>query len=180
MISGLHYQLAAQLGERLRNAGWRVCCAESCTGGMLAQAITAVPGSSLWFEMSWVCYADRAKLELLEVPEDRLRQWGAVSEAVVLAMAEGAMRQADADLALAVSGIAGPDGAVQHKPVGTVWLGWAACGLRSRARRFQFRGDRGAVRQAATEEALRGALRMLDERDRQQAAWSDDRQLQQA
>ncbi|MFA5495916.1 MAG: CinA family protein, partial [Porticoccaceae bacterium] len=150
---------AAELGALLAARDWRVTCAESCTGGGVAAAITAVPGSSRWFEAGFVSYANSAKERLLDVRPATLAAWGAVSEAVVEEMARGALRAAGADLAVAVSGIAGPDGGSPDKPVGTVWFAWAtASAMETACHRFP--GDRDAVRQQAVAEALRGLIRL--------------------
>jgi PncC family amidohydrolase len=149
--------LAAALGAR----GLRLATAESCTGGLIAAACTALPGSSTWFERGFVTYSNAAKTELLGVPAALIGAHGAVSEAVARAMAAGALARSDADLALAVTGIAGPDGAVPGKPVGTVWLAWARRGGAVGARRLQLAGDRAAVRAGSVAAALAQALAML-------------------
>lgn len=150
-------QLAAQLGRQMLQQGWRLTCAESCTGGGVAQAVTSIAGSSGWFEFGFVTYANRAKHELLGVPAALLRSDGAVSEAVVQAMARGACRVAGAELAIALSGIAGPDGGTENKPVGTVWFAWLA-GEHLVTRCCRFSGDRQAIRQQAVLMALQGAI----------------------
>nr|WP_198411380.1 nicotinamide-nucleotide amidohydrolase family protein [Marinimicrobium alkaliphilum] len=147
--------LAAELGAELKALQWQVTAAESCTGGGIAAAITAVAGSSAWFEVGFVTYANRTKTSLLGVPEATLEAHGAVSEPVVLAMVEGALAASGADLAVAVSGIAGPDGGSREKPVGTVWLAWGRADGWRRARCFYFDGDRASVRRQAVVVALR-------------------------
>ena len=143
------------LGDALRARGWRCCTAESCTGGLIAAACTAVAGSSDWFERGYVTYSNTAKHEDLGVEAALIAAHGAVSEPVALAMAEGALRHAGADLAVAVTGIAGPGGAVPGKPVGTVWLALAARdGRASQAWRLQLDGDRSAVREQTVARAL--------------------------
>jgi nicotinamide-nucleotide amidase len=137
--------IVARLGERLRRRGWRVGTAESCTGGLLAAACTSVAGSSDWFERGFVCYSNAAKTELLGVPAELIARCGAVSDAVVRALAEGTLRAAPVQLAAAVTGIAGPGGGSADKPVGLVWIAWgSAAALRSE--RLQLAGDRAAVR----------------------------------
>jgi nicotinamide-nucleotide amidase len=137
--------------------GWRAATAESCTGGWIAKALTDVPGSSLWFTTGYVTYANDAKVRDLGVPEELLAAHGAVSEPVVAAMAAMAKDRACADVTVAVSGIAGPDGGSAEKPVGTVWFAWAfPDGLKSEARRFT--GDREAVRRFAVAHALEGLV----------------------
>lgn len=146
-------KLAANVGAALRARGWRAATAESCTGGWIAKALTDIPGSSLWFTTGYVTYANEAKIRELGVPAGLLEAHGAVSEPVVAAMAAAAKDRASADVAVAVSGIAGPDGGSAEKPVGTVWFAWAfPDGLESEARRFP--GDREAVRRFAVAHAL--------------------------
>ena len=151
--------LALRLGEWLRRRGWTLASAESCTGGLVAAACTAVAGSSDWFERGFVTYSNDAKVDLLGVPAALIADHGAVSEAVACAMAEGALARSRARLAVAVTGIAGPGGAVPGKPVGTVWLAIAAAGEAPRAERLQLGGDRRAVRTATVRIALQ---RLLD------------------
>ena len=145
------------LADALRARGWRIASAESCTGGLIAAACTSVAGSSDWFERGFVTYSNEAKTDLLGVESALVQRHGAVSEEVARAMAEGALRHAPVQLAVAVTGIAGPGGAVPGKPVGTVWLAWGtAAGLH--AERLQLDGDRGAVRAATVAAALRRLL----------------------
>ncbi len=151
--------LAHQLGMELLQRHWRVGTAESCTGGMVAAAITDIAGSSGWFDEGLVTYANASKERLLQVPADLLRQHGAVSQPVVEAMVAGVLARG-ADLALATSGVAGPDGGTADKPVGTVWFAWGSeGGIHSGVQYFD--GDRQAVRQQATIYALQGALAYL-------------------
>ncbi len=137
---------AGRLGEALRRRGWRLASAESCTGGLIAAACTELAGSSDWFERGWVTYSNEAKAEALGVAASLIEAHGAVSEPVACAMAAGALGRSQADLAVAVTGIAGPGGAVPGKPVGTVWLAIAATGEAPHAERLQLSGDRAAVR----------------------------------
>ena len=148
-----------RLAARLRSNGLTVATAESCTGGWLAKCLTDLPGSSKWFVAGWVCYSNEAKHRDLGVRAATLRQHGAVSEPVVVALARGALRRSGADYAVAISGIAGPGGAVPGKPVGTVWFAFA----RRRGRGIavdsvvqRFRGGRDEVRRKAVIRALRG------------------------
>jgi nicotinamide-nucleotide amidase len=136
--------------------------AESCTGGWIAKTLTDVAGSSAWFERGFVTYHNRAKVEMLGVSTDTLARYGAVSEAVVREMAQGALAHSGAELAVSVSGVAGPGGGTAAKPVGTVWLAWARAGAATRATDFVFEGDREAVRRQAVEAALVGLLEGLD------------------
>jgi len=152
--------LAARLGAVLAARGWRLATAESCTGGWIAKALTDVSGSSGWFESGLVTYSNRAKTALAGVPEALLVEHGAVSEPVVRAMAEGARAAAGCDMALAVSGIAGPDGGSETKPVGLVWLAWALPESTVSEHRI-FAGDREAVRRATVARALARALELV-------------------
>ena len=149
--------LATRLGEALLARNWTACTAESCTGGWIAKVITDVPGSSGWFGAGFVTYANEAKMGLLDVPAEVLQAHGAVSEPVVIAMAEAARSRTGADLAVAVSGVAGPDGGTDEKPVGTVWFAWAGPD-RTRAERIRLPGDRERIRRLAVERALEGLL----------------------
>jgi nicotinamide-nucleotide amidase len=133
------------LADALRARGWRMATAESCTGGLIAAACTQIAGSSDWFERGFVTYSNQAKSDLLGVPTSLIARHGAVSEEVARAMAAGAMAHAPVTLAVAVTGIAGPGGAVPGKPVGTVWLSWATR-TGTDAERLQLAGDRDAVR----------------------------------
>jgi nicotinamide-nucleotide amidase len=154
-------RLASQVGRRLLAGKRCVATAESCTGGWIAKALTDIAGSSRWFVEGFVTYSDDAKRRRLGVARSALDAHGAVSEAVVRAMAVGALQRTGAALAVAVTGIAGPGGAVPGKPAGTVWLGWAARrGHRVTvvARRRQFAGDRDAVRRQSVVAALKGLL----------------------
>jgi nicotinamide-nucleotide amidase len=150
--------LSAQLGDKLLQRGLKLATAESCTGGWVAQAITATPGSSQWFERGFVTYSNAAKMELLGVHPDTLEHHGAVSEQTVREMAEGALRHSHAQLAVAVSGIAGPGGGSLDKPVGTVCLAWARSGGDTHVQSLQFMGNREAVRRQAVAAILKGLL----------------------
>jgi nicotinamide-nucleotide amidase len=148
-IAALAVRSAAAIAAR----GWRVATAESCTGGWIAKALTDVPGSSKWFEGGVVSYSNALKTALLGVPAALLNEHGAVSEAAVRAMVEGARTRLGVQVAVAVSGVAGPDGGTADKPVGTVWLAWAAeRGTSAELHRFD--GDRDAVRRASVARAL--------------------------
>lgn len=157
------YAIAATLGRALARAGWKAVSAESCTGGLIARALTETPGSSAWFERGFVTYADAAKRELLAVDSEALAAHGAVSEVVAGAMARGALAHSQSQLALAVTGIAGPDGGSPDKPVGTVCFGWARCDGATRTGTERFAGDRTQVRLLAAHHALALALRWLAE-----------------
>jgi nicotinamide-nucleotide amidase len=153
-------RLAAELGRQLQARGAQVSTAESCTGGGIAEAITRIPGSSTWFEAGYVTYSNTQKTKQLAVPEQLFGQVGAVSREVVEAMVRGAQAQSGACYAVAVSGVAGPDGGSAEKPVGTVWLAWGdGEQLFSQCRLFA--GDRGEVRRQTVEAALAGLLRLV-------------------
>lgn len=158
--------LASMVGGRLQSAGMMMVTAESCTGGLVAGAITEIACSSAWFERGYVTYSNEAKQELLGVKAETLATHGAVSEPVAREMAEGALTRSRAQVAVAVTGIAGPDGGTPEKPVGTVCFGWArrsaqgaaAILTETRTETCRFTGDRAAVRRQAIEHALRGVV----------------------
>lgn len=156
MTTALVTQLAAALLAR----GAQMATAESCTGGLIAGACTDIAGSSDWFERGFVSYSNQAKSEMLGVDAALIDAHGAVSEAVALAMARGAVAHSRAQCSLAVTGVAGPGGGSPAKPVGTVWFGWCVDG-HTDAECLRFDGDRAAVRQQTVEHALRGLLRRL-------------------
>lgn len=152
--------LCAELAGSLMARGWTMATAESCTGGLIAAACTDLSGSSNWFERGFVTYSNQAKTDLLGVDADLLAREGAVSEAVARAMAGGALQRAPVQVALSVTGVAGPLGGSAAKPVGTVWFGWNVNGaITSQRRRFD--GDRAAVRAATVHHALAQLLRLL-------------------
>ena len=153
--------LAADLGRRLAARHAFAATAESCTGGLVAGAITAIAGSSGWFDRGFVTYSNEAKMELLGVDADTLARNGAVSEATAKAMAEGAIRASRADLAVAVTGIAGPAGGTAAKPVGMVCFAWAMRGGLTTAATHRFNGDREAVRRISVLVSLQGLIDRL-------------------
>ena len=153
-------KLAADLGVALKQHSWTLALAESCTGGMAAQYITAIPGSSAWFERGYVTYSNRSKTEMLGVSEQTLLHYGAVSEQTVLEMAHGARTQSQAQVAAAISGIAGPDGGSADKPVGTVCFAWAAHDGRILSATRHFAGDRELIRKQAVETVILGLLQL--------------------
>jgi nicotinamide-nucleotide amidase len=152
------FALAREVGLALSRAGLMLVTAESCTGGWVAECITDVPGSSGWFDRGFVTYSNAAKCELLGMDPHIIEVHGAVSAAAVRAMAAGALRHSRAQVAVAVSGIAGPAGGTPGKPVGSVWLAWQRLGKDCLVRLEQFGGDRRAVRRQAVAAALRGVL----------------------
>lgn len=151
-IENVHETLL-QLSVQLQARGWMLATAESCTGGMIAAACTDLPGSSQWLERGFVTYSNAAKTELLGVPALLIEQHGAVSEQVVRAMAQGAIQHSQAQASVAVSGVAGPGGGTNEKPVGTVWIAWAVQ-AQVHTQHYRFQGDRAAIRQQTTLHAL--------------------------
>jgi nicotinamide-nucleotide amidase len=154
------YELAERVGAHLQALGLMAVTAESCTGGWVAKVLTDVGGSSAWFERGFVTYSNAAKTELLGVSPQTLARFGAVSEQTVREMAEGALRRSRAQLAVAISGIAGPGGGTPQRPVGTVWLAWARRGAAPHCEQHRFSGDRAAVRRGAVILALDGMARL--------------------
>lgn len=160
MVDSLLLDLVQSLGNTLTQKQWRIATAESCTGGGVAAAITTIAGSSNWFEYGVVSYANIAKQTLLGVNPDTLDREGAVSEAVVSEMARGAIVLSGANIAVAISGIAGPGGATPGKPVGTVWFAWLTADGDLKTDLQHIAGDRAAVQRGAVIHALKGALEL--------------------
>jgi len=156
-------QLAAQVGAALQSHGMMLVTAESCTGGGVASAITDIAGSSAWFDRGFVTYSNQAKIDMLGVSPDTLTRYGAVSEATVREMVTGALQHSQAQIALAVSGIAGPGGGTPEKPVGTVLFAWGIKGSESIARTSLLSGNRTEVRKQAVHIALQGIVELLDQ-----------------
>lgn len=161
MIANPGDALAAELGQALHARGLRLVTAESCTGGLVAAAITSVAGSSEWFDRGFVTYSNDAKCAMLGVSRELIDAHGAVSEAVARAMAEGAAARSGADCALSVTGVAGPGGGTATKPVGLVCFGWAVPGRSPVVATRRFTGTRADVRAAATDAAISGLLDLL-------------------
>ena len=154
------FDLAAHAGQVLHNHGLVLATAESCTGGGVAEAVTDIAGSTNWFDCGFVVYSNASKTELLDVPDALIAQFGSVSEEVAAVMAQGALANSNANVALSTTGIAGPSGAVPGKPVGTVCLGWATKDA-VHTERLVFAGDRQAVRAQSVRHALQGLLRFV-------------------
>jgi len=154
-------KLVTEMALELTAIGWKMATAESCTGGWIAKCCTDLAGSSAWFERGFVTYSDAAKKDALGVDARILQEAGAVSRAVALQMAEGARRRAGVDIAVAVTGIAGPGGGTLDKPVGTVWFAWSRKDHAPDAEVVCFRGDRDAVRRQTVAHALRGLIERL-------------------
>jgi len=157
-------ELAAQVGALLKSHGLMLVTAESCTGGGVAQAMTEIAGSSVWFERGFVTYSNLSKQQMLGVREETLKQHGAVSEMTVREMVEGALANSAAQVALAVSGIAGPGGGSAEKPVGTVWFAWGFKNGETLAQRHQLNGNRAEIRDQAVHVALRGVVNLLNKK----------------
>jgi nicotinamide-nucleotide amidase len=154
-------KLVDQVGQLLLAREARLATAESCTGGWIAKCLTDLPGSSAWFEYGFVTYGDNAKQTMLAVDPDLIERHGAVSCEVAEAMAVAARAVSGADMAVAVTGIAGPAGGSEDKPVGTVWLAWLGPGRRATTRRAQFDGDRDDIRRQTVTAALNGIRKQL-------------------
>ena len=150
------FRLAEKLGELLQAKGMKVAVAESCTGGGICQAITDVPGSSVWFDRGFVTYSNEAKKAMLAVNSDSLDQFGAVSRVVAIEMVNGVLQNSLADLAVSVTGIAGPGGGTEEKPVGTVFIAWQIKNQMEQCKKFQFVGDRSGIRLQTVRMALIG------------------------
>ena len=153
-------ELVRQLAARLTEKGWMLATAESCTGGMIAAACTDLAGSSQWFERGFVTYSNEAKTEMLGVPAELIAKHGAVSEEVVRAMAEGAIRHSRAQVSIAVTGIAGPGGGSVEKPAGTVWFSWSV-NAEVQALALLLEGDRAQVRRSSVRHALQQLLKLI-------------------
>ncbi len=154
-------RLAVEVGQALAQQRWTLSTAESCTGGWVAKTLTDVVGSSAWFERGFVTYTNVAKQEMLGVAASTLDTHGAVSEATVRAMARGALQHSHADISLAITGIAGPGGGFDTKPVGLVWFAWAIRGNEPQSEQHIFKGEREAVRRQAVATALMGVKTRL-------------------
>jgi len=156
------HELAKKLGTRLLMKGIRLATAESCTGGWIAKVLTDIAGSSDWFDSAIVSYSDEAKKHFLKVPDGVLLDHGAVSENTVLAMQQGIFMETRADAGISVSGIAGPGGGSEEKPVGTVWVAVSLRDQMVHTQKFLFEGDRNQVRLQAVEAALRSLLELVE------------------
>ncbi|MCK4841724.1 MAG: CinA family protein [Methylococcales bacterium] len=149
-------ELALQLGGVLKNKGMMLVTAESCTGGGIAQAVTEIPGSSAWFDRGFVTYSNQAKVDMLQVKQSTLDKYGAVSSEVAIEMVEGALVNSPANIAVSVTGIAGPSGGSDDKPVGTVYIAWGVKGKsKVQCLRHNFSGNRTQIRMQVVERALR-------------------------
>lgn len=154
-------ELTAELGEKLKSHNWKITTAESCTGGGLGYWITSRSGSSDWFEQGYITYSNKAKNQLLGVGLETLAQFGAVSEQVAIEMAEKALIISCAQISVSITGIAGPTGGTQDKPVGLVWIAVAGKSFKTHCQRYQFSGGRTKVREQAIIKAVTLVLKML-------------------
>lgn len=150
------------LSLALKKRKLMLATAESCTGGGLSYFLTNIPGSSTWFDRGFVTYSNAAKMEMLDVEPLTLEQFGAVSEETAREMAEGALKNSEASVSIAITGIAGPDGGTDEKPVGTVWIAWARHGATTKAHADVYHGDRTDIRMAAIQTAITVLLAWLD------------------
>ncbi len=163
MMTAIIDSLALRLGEFCQQAGYKIVTAESCTGGGLAEIITRIPGSSTWFDRGFVTYSNEAKQEHLGVSENIIKEYGTVSEETAMAMAEGALEQSHADLSVSITGIAGPDGGSEEKPVGMVCFAWGERKTeRIRTATIMFEGGRLEIRSQACMAALQGLIENLE------------------
>lgn len=157
------HSLVSIVGKALVDNDALIVTAESCTGGMIAEALTEVAGSTAWFDRAFITYSYESKQEMIGVNLKTIQRHGAVSKECVEEMALGALKRSNAKVSVACSGIAGPGGGSSDKPVGMVWLAWAKVGASSvQAQCFQFDGDRQSVRMQTTEEALQGVIKLLN------------------
>ncbi len=153
--------LSKELGSTLQSRGMMLAVAESCTGGWVSQAVTAISGSSAWFDRGFVTYSNAAKNEMLGVKLSTLQEFGAVSEEVVREMAEGVLKNSSSEISLAISGIAGPTGATDGKSIGTVCFAWALRNSAVKTEQYLFSGDRESVRYQSVVMALKGVIDMV-------------------
>ena len=158
-------ELSAEVGHALKNACLQLVTAESCTGGWVGEAITAIAGSSAWYDRGFITYSNNAKREVLNVAAATLKQHGSVSEETAREMAIGALKHSRAHISLAITGVAGPGGGSADKPVGTVCFAWAKGATSLKSARHLLNGDRAEVRYRSVEIALRGTLEILAERE---------------
>jgi len=157
--------LAAELGAALKARGYTLALAESCTGGMVAEAVTSIAGSSAWFDRGFVTYSNEAKVEMLGVSSLTLEKFGAVSEQIAIEMANGALKNSQAQMTGSITGIAGPDGGTPEKPVGTVCFAWADAHKPTSTTTKHFKGNRQEIRQQATIELMMGLIDRLNGND---------------
>lgn len=155
------HSIAKEIGDKLKQQHLQLVSAESCTGGQLAQTITSVPGASAWFERGFVTYSNLSKQQMLGIDEALINRYGPVSEEVLLAMAIGALNKSPANISIAITGIAGPDGGTEKTPVGTIWTAWVSKNAFSKTQCQHYTGDRLIIRYAAVEFALQTLLNLI-------------------
>jgi nicotinamide-nucleotide amidase len=151
--------LVQTMAEVLEKKQWLLASSESCTGGWLAKSCTDLAGSSAWFDCGFITYSNQSKQDLVNVSKKTLEAHGAVSEQTAVEMAEGALSYTSADISVAITGIAGPDGGTVEKPVGTVWFAWAIKNQDTKTQKYQFKGGREQVRIQAVIAALQGIIK---------------------
>lgn len=154
--------LCVQLGKALKKRGYKLALAESCTGGLVSSTMTEIPGSSAWFDCAFVTYSNASKNQLLNVPQDTLKKFGAVSESTAKAMVSGALQHSQADIAGSITGIAGPDGGSKEKPVGTVCFGWTRKPGKLFSKTVLFSGTRQQVRVQAANFLMTTLLELVE------------------
>lgn len=174
MLKNAFFHLATQVGELLRSNHLMLATAESCTGGEIGYLVTSVQGSSNWFDRGFVTYSNQSKQEMLGISLKMIKEYGTVSEIVARAMAEGALQHSHADVSLAVTGIAGPDGGTPEKPVGTVWFAWAGKKFETYSVCKHFHGDRTIVRDQSALTALSGLISFVERREPKQALLEEE------
>lgn len=152
---------AKKLGDKLKHHQLQLVTAESCTGGQLAQTITSIPGASAWFERGFITYSNLSKQQLLGINETLLNQYGPVSEEAAIAMATGALNNSSAQISIAITGIAGPDGGTEKLPIGTIWTAWVSKNAFNKTECQHYTGDRLIIRYAAVEFALQTLLNLI-------------------
>jgi len=160
MLSNLT-PVATKVGKILKKHSFMLVTAESCTGGMVSQTITSIPGASQWFDCGFITYSNQSKIALLDVSPHTIDQFGAVSEQTVLEMVKGALKNSYSHIALAITGIAGPSGGSKEKPVGTVWFAWAGHTIKSFAIKQNFSGNRQEIRMQSVQFALKQIVTLL-------------------
>ena len=164
-MNASQYELAQATGQMLEQRNLKLVTVESCTGGGVASLVTEIPGSSNWFDCAFVTYSNEAKVSLVGVNRESINYFGAVSRQVAIEMAKGGLRYSGADVAISVTGIAGPDGGSVEKPVGTVWMAWADRTGKLLTKGFLFGGDRNQVRQSTVDSALQELREFIQQVD---------------
>jgi len=154
-------QLAERVGDRLNTLRFRLATAESCTGGGFSYLLTTVPGSSSWFERGFITYSNTSKIEMLGIDESTINAYGAVSAQTAQKMAEGALKHSEAEVSVAITGIAGPEGGTSQKPVGTIWIAFASVQQKTESFSYHFTGNRDSIREQTIKQALEKLLEYI-------------------